>query len=71
MEQEVVERIWNIEEKMRNDEEYRGLCAKREAMNQLFLDALENMGQEQKSAMLAYVGYLWEIHYKTIEYLMK
>ena len=40
-------------------------------MNQQFLDALKNMGQEQKRAMLDYVGYLLEIHYKTIEYLMK
>ena len=71
MKREVVEKIWNIEEKMRKDAEYRILCAKREEMNQQFLDALKNMGQEQKRAILDYVGYLLEIHYKTIEYLMK
>ena len=71
MEREVMIRIWDLQEKMREDIEYRELCEKREIMSETFLTTLEGMTREQERAVLEYLGYLLEMHYKTIEYLIR
>ena len=71
MEREVAIRIWELQEKMHDDKEYKVLCDKRERMSELFMTALEGMTREQERAVLEYLGYLLEMHYKTIEYLIR
>ena len=71
MDQELVEKMWALQMEMKKDSVYQSLCTKSEAMNMKFLSALENMTQAQESAVLDYLGYLLEIHFKTIEYLIR
>ena len=71
MDQELVEKMWALQMEMKKDSVYQRLCAKSEAMNMKFLSALENMTQAQEAAVLDYLGYLLEIHFKTIEYLIR
>jgi len=71
MNREVVNRIWELQEQMMEDEEYRDLLAGREAYNAQFLALLDTLTKEQEAAVLNYLGYLMEIHYKMLEYLMK
>ncbi len=71
MNREVVNKIWELQEQMMEDEEYRDLLAGREEHNAQFLALLDTLTKEQEAGVLNYLGYLMEIHYKMLEYLMK
>ena len=71
MDQEVVNKIWELQEQMMEDEEYRELLTGREDYNARFLTLLDTLTKEQEAGVLNYLGYLMEIHYKMLEYLMK
>ena len=67
----MIEKMWDLQEKMNKDPEYQALSAKREDMNLRFLTALENIEKEQEAAVLDYLGYILEMHYKILEYLIQ
>lgn len=71
MDRELVNKIWELQEQMKEDPGYQELLAGREYHNAQFLALLDTLTKEQEAGVLDYVGYLMEIHYKMMEYLIK
>ena len=71
MQRDVVNRIWELREQMKEDSQYRELMNRREYNNAQFLAVLDTLTKEQEAGILDYVGYLLEMHYKIMEYLVK
>ena len=71
MDREVVNKMWELQEQMREDPEYQELLAVREYRNTQFLALLDTFTKEQEAGVLDYVGYLMEIHYTMMEHLIK
>lgn len=71
MEKELVLKLWEVQEQMHSDPEYRDLLSAWESKNQGFLDTVNTLEAETQGVILDYLGYLLELHYKTAEYLLK
>lgn len=71
MERNVVLKLWEAQEQMRTDTEYRELISEWEGRNAAFMDVLNSLDAQTQGAILDYLEYLLELHYKTAEYLLK
>ena len=62
MEKQVVDKMLQIEEALRQDAGYQHLMAEHEVLNPRFLAAVEELGQEQQDAIYDYLGLLIQMH---------
>ena len=62
MKKQVVDKMLQIEEALRQDAGYQHLMAEHEVLNPRFLAAVEELGQEQQDAIYDYLGLLIQMH---------
>ena len=62
MKKQVVDKMLQIEEALREDPGYQHLMAEHEVLNPRFLAAVEELGQEQQDAIYDYLGLLIQMH---------
>ena len=71
MKKDLLWKLWETQEQMRYDPEYQALFSQWEDRNARFLNMLNSLEREQQEEFFDYLSYMLELHYKTIEYLMK
>jgi len=67
MDKAVAQKILDIQESMRNHEDFPSLQEEHNILNARFLKTVETLTQTQKDAIFDYIGLLIEIHLRTLE----
>ena len=62
MKKQVVDKMLQIEEALREDPGYQHLMAEHEVLNPRFLAAVEKLEKEQQDAIYDYLGLLIQMH---------
>ena len=71
MEQIVTERFITVNERARQDSDYQQLLAEYRVRERQLMEALETMNENQRDAVLDYLGLAGEMHRKLLELACK
>ena len=71
MKKETFDRIWEIQEQLRDDREHQAFLAEYEVLNNRFLQQLASMTQTQRDAVMDYCGVLIELQLRTWKYMLE
>ena len=68
MDKTVFDKIYLLQDQIRNDSAYQQVLAEHERLNAELLNQLDTMNESQRNAVLDYCGVLVEMHLKILEY---
>ena len=68
MDKTIVNRLFDIQDAMRQDPDCRSLYEEHAFLNARFLETVESLTAEQKDAVFDYIGLLVEMHLRTLMY---